>query len=146
MNAQDGHETKWVAYEERAAAAFASNKEALFDVLDQHGIAIVTISFDGYGDEGQIASVEVDGNTDAIPSVRVPYREVLFDRPEPEISEQSLEEMLGTVVFDCLAETHQYWEDNEGAYGEVTFDTANRSIKLDFNELFVDSTNYQHEF
>jgi hypothetical protein len=146
MSGQDSHEAKYAAYAAREAEAFASNKEALFEALDRHGIATVTVSFDGYGDEGQIQSIEVDGNTDAVPNIRVSYREIHVDQPEAKVSDQPLEEVLRTLVFDCLAETHEYWEDNEGAFGEVIFDTANRSITLDFNERFVDSTNYQHEF
>jgi hypothetical protein len=38
------------------------------------------------------------------------------------------------------------WEDNEGAYGEFTFDIANRKIKLDYNERYTGSHNSQHVF
>ena len=37
-----------------------------------------------------------------------------------------------------LEQTHGGWENNDGAYGEFTFDVAERTIKLDFNERISD--------
>jgi hypothetical protein len=36
----------------------AGNKAALFDALARTGITIVTVSFDGYGDSGQIEEIQ----------------------------------------------------------------------------------------
>jgi hypothetical protein len=52
--------------------------------------------------------------------------------------------MVERLVFDCLAEKHLGWEINEGSYGDVVFDVAERAITLNYNERFVDSEYSQH--
>ena len=49
-------------------------------------------------------------------------------------------------MYDFLAQTHSGWEDNEGAFGEFTFDIAARTITLDYNERYIESANDQHVF
>ncbi|WP_207102821.1 DUF6878 family protein [Paracoccus shandongensis] len=44
------------AHEQRAAALRPANKAALFDALVAARITTVTVTFDGYGDSGQIAA------------------------------------------------------------------------------------------
>jgi hypothetical protein len=41
---------------------------------------------------------------------------------------------------------HGGWENNEGAYGEFTFDVAQRTITLDYNERVETSEYSQHMF
>jgi hypothetical protein len=43
-------------------------------------------------------------------------------------------------------EKHGGWENNEGAHGTFEFDVANRTVSLEFNERFVDTTTYNHTF
>ena len=42
----------------RAEQLLAANKDALFDALAAAGIETVTVTFDGYGDSGQIEDIE----------------------------------------------------------------------------------------
>jgi hypothetical protein len=66
----------------------------------------------------------------------------------PEIQRQTLtvRETIETVVYDFLRQTHDGWENSDGAYGEFTFDVAERTIKLDYNERYTSSEHYSHEF
>ena len=50
------------------------------------------------------------------------------------------------LVPNALAQTHGGWENNEGAYGEFTFDVAQRTITLDYNERVETSEYSQHMF
>jgi hypothetical protein len=122
------------------------NKAALFDALEAAGIATVAVSFDGYGDSGQIENIEVQGTTTCLPETQIEIVRAVWGKTEPERSIISLADALERVVYDCLEQTHCGWEDNEGAYGEFTFDVLNRKITLDYNERYTGSHNSQHEF
>jgi hypothetical protein len=42
--------------------------------------------------------------------------------------------------------THDGWENSDGAYGDFTFDIAERTITLDYNERYMQSEYSQHLF
>ena len=50
------------------------------------------------------------------------------------------------LAYDVLERTHGGWENNDGAYGDITFDVAERTITLDYNERYTASENYTHSF
>jgi hypothetical protein len=58
---------------------------------------------------------------------------------EPECLVLTLSDALYQLAYDCLEEKHAGWENNEGAFGEFTFDVAARTATLDFNWRFIDS-------
>jgi hypothetical protein len=45
-----------------------------------------------------------------------------------------------------LGQTHGGWEDGDGGSGTFTFDVAEQSITLDFDERYIDTNNYVHTF
>ena len=55
-------------------------------------------------------------------------------------------EAIETLGYDCLEEDHGGWENNDGAYGEFTFDVAERTITLDYNERHMESDHSAHTF
>ena len=125
------------------------NKAAIFDALASANIQTVAVAFDGYGDSGQIESTTAHDATGAereLPNATVAFHEVAFQGPTTTMQSIRLDEAIAMLVFSLLEQVHAGWEDNDGAYGEFTFDVATRSITLDYNERFTDSTNYQHEF
>ena len=56
------------------------------------------------------------------------------------------EEAIETLVYDVLNQTHGGWENNDGACGDFTFDVAERTITLDYNERHMESDYSQHVF
>ncbi|MGO9722132.1 MAG: DUF6878 family protein [Methylocella sp.] len=124
------------------------NKATVFDALAKAGIVIVTISFDGCSDSGQIEDVQANTQDElvALPSDPIEYERIRWGETEPTRSSCSLHEALEDLAFHYLGTTHGGWEDNDGAYGEFTFDTATRSITLAYNERFTDSIYSEHEF
>lgn len=135
-------------YERRAGEILAANKAVLFDSLAAAGIETVIVAFDGYGDSGQIARIDVDGAEEAIPLSRdrIEVARVRWGNPEIERRTQTVRDAIETLVYDLLRQTHEGWEINDGAYGDFTFDVAERTIKLDYNERYISSENYSHEF
>ena len=58
----------------------------------------------------------------------------------------SVDEAVEQLAYDFLSETHGGWENNGGAYGEFTFDVAEGTITLDYNERYTATEFYSHEF
>lgn len=124
------------------------NKAALFDALAAAGVTLVTVSFNGYGDSGQIENIEVKAGDGIIPmpAGEVEIARAVWDQTEPDRSLVSIADAIERLVYDFLEETHGGWEDNEGAYGEFSFDVADRKITVDYNQRYTGSHNSRHEF
>ena len=58
----------------------------------------------------------------------------------------SVRDAIESLAYDFLEQTHGGWENNEGVYGEFTFDVAQRTITLDYNERVETSEYSQHMF
>ena len=124
-----------------------ANKAALFDALAAAGITSVLVAFDGCGDSGQIESVDAQAGETAVelPGVDVEFASLTWEGAVERTS-MSVRDAVEALAYECLERTHGGWEDNEGAYGEFTFDVASRSITLDYNERYVDVRSDLHEF
>ena len=124
------------------------NKTALFDALAAAGITLVIVCFDGYGDSGQIENIEVKSGdvTVAMPQADIEIARAVWDQAEPERSLISVADAIEQLAYDFLEQTHGGWEDNDGAYGDFTFDVAQRTITLDYNERYTASEYSQHVF
>jgi hypothetical protein len=134
-------------YTRRTEETRSANKAVLFDSLAAAGIETVTVIFDGYGDSGQIERIDAAGEgTIPLPSGRIEIARTAWGSPEIERQTQTVQEAVETLVYDFLRQVHSGWEINDGAYGEFTFDVAERTIKLDYNERYTSSEHYSHEF
>jgi hypothetical protein len=51
----------------RAAKLLPANKTALFDALAAASITVVVVTFDGYGDSGQIENIEAKAGDEIVP-------------------------------------------------------------------------------
>lgn len=141
-------DTKSAAQEQLHAELQPLNKTALFQALSAAGVTLVVVSFDGYGDSGQIENVEVKaGDTVvAMPECTIEIAEAAWDQAEPNRTTISIAEVIERLVYDLLTDTHCGWENNDGAYGDFTFDVAERTITLDYNERYTASDYSQHVF
>src|ERR1019366_259129 len=124
------------------------NKAAVIDALAAAGITSAVVVFDGYGDEGQVESIEarVGETTVQLPVTSI----VMLDADENGTTsserEMPLNEAIENLCYEYLEEAHGGWEVNDGAYGTFAFTVADGSVVLDFNLRFSDSENYQHRF
>ncbi len=132
----------------RTASLRPANKDRLFDGLTAAGITHVTVSFDGYGDSGQIESIDAYSGEKVVdlPATEIPYAALTWDAPDVELRSLSLEAVVEQLTYDLLSDTHGGWENNDGAYGEFCFDAVARTIHLEFNERFTSSELYNHDF
>jgi hypothetical protein len=141
-------ETKTAVHDRLRAELQPLNKAALFDALAAAAVTHVLVSFDGYGDSGQIESIEAKAGdaTVAMPHANVEIIRAVWDQAEPERSTVSLADAVEQLAYDFLEQTHDGWENCDGAFGEFTFNVATRSITLDYNERITDSEYSQHVF
>lgn len=123
------------------------NKATLFDALSAAGLTIVTVSFDGYGDSGQIENIEAKASDNAVelPPGTIEIASPVWGSADIQRQAQTITDAIEALAYDFLGATHCGWENNDGAYGEFTFDVAARTITLDYNERFTSSENYTHE-
>jgi hypothetical protein len=141
-------ETKRAAHDRLHAELQPLNKATLFEALAAAGVTLVIVSFDGYGDSGQTENVEVKaGDTVvAMPEGTIEIAEAAWDQPAPNRTTISIADVIERLVYDLLTDTHCGWENNDGAYGDFTFDVAERTITLDYNERYTASDYSQHVF
>ena len=132
----------------RRAEFRPANKTALFDALAAAGITSVLVNFDGSGDSGQIEAIEARIHDDLVtlPEGLIEFIEHTGDPIESNLRMVTVEHAIEALVYDALEETHAGWENNDGAYGDFTFDVEARTIALDFHERHMESDYSYHEF
>ena len=141
-------EQKQQEHNRRFDELLLANKTALFDVLASAGIEIVDVNFDGYGDSGQIERIEARGSDNVIelPTAQIEIATPVLDSPEIRCQTMTIHDVIEHLVYEFLRETHAGWENNDGAYGDFTFDVADRTITLDYNERYTETDYSHHSF
>jgi hypothetical protein len=141
-------EEKQRAHKALSESVHAANKGALFPILAAAGITSILVRFDGSGDSGQIEEIDaVSGDKPvSLPTGNVTIQRAEWGASEAERIECSVNDAVEALVYAFLEETHGGWENNEGAYGEFTFNVAARTITLDYNERYEDTHYTQHSF
>jgi hypothetical protein len=141
-------EMKAAARAKLDAELFALNKTTLLNALSQAGVTHVTVSFDGYGDSGQIENIDVRAGEDDVtmPAATIEIAESVWGEAEPKRSSVSIAAAVESLAYDVLERTHCGWENNDGAYGDIVFDVAEGVITLDYNERYTATENYAHSF
>lgn len=124
------------------------NKAALFDALAEAGITAVEVTFDGYGDSGQIEDIAARAGDKhvALPAVSVEVAHAEWGSPDIVRVTHPMRQAIEQLAYDFLRETHSGWENKEGAYGDFYFDVAERTITLNYNERIETSEYTQHVF
>jgi hypothetical protein len=135
-------------YLKTVANANELNKTVVFDALAAAGLTRVTVEFDGEGDSGQINGMTAHaGEAPAeLPSTALTLHQASHKGGDPRTTEATLRDAIETLCYDYLSQTHGGWGNEDGAYGTFEFDVPNRTIHLDFNERFTDTTNSTHDF
>ncbi|KTQ96367.1 hypothetical protein NS226_08110 [Aureimonas ureilytica] len=137
-----------VAHDNLEASIRDANKATVFNALALAGITRAVVSFDGYGDSGQIENIEAetaDGPID-LPDARLHVLVAEWGQALPVEQDLSIADLIERLVYDYLGTTHPGWQDGEGAYGEFVFDVATGTITLDHNDRYIDSEHSTHEF
>lgn len=136
------------AHAKALAEANVLNKAVVFDALVAAGVTRLTIEFDGEGDSGQLNGVAAySGETRmTLPPTPITLHRSQFNTHGLITHSEALTEAIETLCYDYLEQEYAGWENNDGAYGEFTFDVAAREIELDIDVRVSDSTHYKHTF
>ena len=78
-------------------------------------------------------------------SWEIPYVLAILETDERTMH-SALYEAIETLCYDYLEQKHAGWENNEGAHGTFEFNVGNRTVSLEFNARFVDTTTYNYTF
>jgi len=132
----------------RAADVLPANKAALFDALAAAAITTVVVTFDGYGDSGQIENIEIKAGEEivALRPGNIEIARAVWGSCKIDRQTMTIEDAVEALAYALLGDSHGGWENNDGAYGEFTFDVAERTITLDYNERRTESDYSQHVF
>jgi len=150
--AQDAVIAEWqqneLDYQRLAKELLPANKTALFTVLAAAGITLVTVHFDGYGDSGQIESIDAKAGDEPaeLPDERIEILEVKWGCSDIERQTHTIPDAVEHLAYAFLQLTHSGWENECGAYGDFIFSVAEQTITLDYNERYESSENYTQEF
>lgn len=141
-----GWRRREAAYGVLAQQQNAINKAVLLAALAQADIDTASVSFDGYGDEGRIEHVAAHAKDAevSIPPIVVSLQRVEYHTLKIMAVEEPLAEALGAMAEDLLDQSHRYWEDGDGAYGQVVFDVAGDRIVVNFNARVTVSHASEH--
>jgi hypothetical protein len=126
----------------------AQNKAAVFEVLSAAGITRIDVTFDGEGDSGQIQEVAAfSGETsDELPTTVVTLASTQWGADDTTTREMPLPEAVEELCYGYLEQKHDGWENNDGAFGEFTFDVGERNIALEFHARYTDTLTSHHTF
>lgn len=140
---------RWARSEALEAEFHPINKVNLLSALAAAGIATVIIRFDGCGDSGQIEevdAVDAEGIGLAIPSTPIELFELPWGEEVAAATTMPLDQALETHAYRLLSSTHPGWENNDGAFGEFTFDVAADVIRLEHSDRYTATEEYNHDF
>jgi hypothetical protein len=146
------HATTQRQYNAAIKASNAANKKAVFDSLEKEGVISVTVTFDGEGDSGQIDNVcfETPDVVTCPSDVSVLDVQWLGTRNDARITtievQKPIRDAIEDLCYFLLGQDNGGWENNDGAYGEFTFNVAERTIDLNFNARFTDSTHSSYSY
>lgn len=142
---------------------FQKNRHTLLAALQSVGATHVEVTFEGSGDSGCVEDVHYtwlgnsgDENTDnALDELQVPWNcsEGLKLNPQTNQWEKQYKlkiTPLRTVIeefsYELLDQDHGGWENDEGAYGMLEIDVITSTIRLVFNERYLEVKTFEQEY
>lgn len=128
------------------------NKDFVFDILEQEGIATFEVEFDGSGDSGQIESISLDkkllGRKIEGCKVKNGSRYDPVTKTSSPVWEHdvTLQSLIEGVCYDILEDNFGGWEINDGSYGTFSFDVKKRKASLTMNERIMEVNTNEYKF
>lgn len=143
----DSFMARYASFEQRASTLNPDNKAVLIAALAAAGITTVIVTFDGGGDSGQIESIVArTGDCDVeLPDTLVELARADFHDEEIRRTTAPLPDAIESFCYDVLESKHGGWENNEGGFGEFTFNVAAGTVIFDFNYRIQQSENHYYE-
>jgi hypothetical protein len=119
----------------------SSLREKVMAILCDAGVTKIDVSFDGYGDSGEVGEPLVSPDSAKtvlefpVPNTQHEDRVWHQDgKSETVIKDYSVSEALSEICYSLLEHGHGGWEINEGSCGDFVFKPKKDEIKLTFNQ------------
>lgn len=127
--------------------------QRLLPILREHNVEIVTVTFDGGGDEGHIDGIHYDPIPDTDPTTVMVEHLVSRNHFEEgqwittrELQETTLNEAIDELTYDYLQETGIDWCNNDGGYGDLIINILRETVELNVHVRYTESaTEYAAE-
>lgn len=125
------------------------NKALLINLMKEHNIHQINVTFDGCGDSGQMEDVtligengeEIENDSLIGKACEVCYSHQIYSSGtwsyEKYSRQETIRELAEEVAFKPLEDHFGGWEINEGAYGTVVIN-ADGTGTIDYNQRVVD--------
>jgi hypothetical protein len=104
-------------------------RKELFDTLKMYGITLIKVQYSGSGDSGQTDDIDIT------PEKR---HEMLDEKME---SGKTIRDALDEFAWKGIEDNESGFYNNEGGYGEIIFDVAERTVKMEHNN-YIQETVY----
>jgi hypothetical protein len=122
---------------ERRRELLPAAKRPILAALKRAGIANLEIAYDGEGDGGQIGEITAtDG--DGKP---VPLKGSVLLNLDGTRRKYCLTEALDAFTWEVLSLYHDGFEINDGGFGTLSIDVAERSFTLEHSDRVIDVSN-----
>jgi hypothetical protein len=123
-----------------------ANKAVIFEALSAAGIDLVSVTFDGEGDSGQIENIIAHKGETQLPIAdkTITLRSVSWDGKDLALRELPFREAIEQLCYDFLEQEHGVWENNDGAFGKFTLRVADQAVELEFNGRYTDTHTTSH--
>ena len=108
-------------------------RKLLFDFLKALGIQVLKVHYSGSGDSGQ---------TDDMTTIPAKLSELLDEKLN---QKETLRSYLDTFTWEKIEDEESGFYNNEGGYGEIIFDVAERTIKMEHNNYIQETVYSEHE-
>ena len=139
---------QYQAHAKALAEAIKTNKATTFAALAVASITLVTVTFDGGGDSGQIQEVVARAGdaTAQIPDTEIEMQRASWSTGKLDSARIALRDAIEKICFDYLSQEHGGWENNDGAFGEFSFSVEEREIELEFHDRYTATLTENHTF
>lgn len=129
------------------ACLYIENLRRILPILAAHGVATVTVYFEGSGDSGSIQDIayhpEPSARLETVPA-EILLTSASFDDGQwhttAGATETSVHEAIDALTYDYLEETGVDWYNDDGGFGELVIDVAQGTVSLDVSVRYTEST------
>ena len=144
MNDYEQFLARWSERNERLRKANEASREAIMGALAGLGIERIEVSFDGYGDSGQIEDFVITGGSQELSGEVTVMSAPWTGESEPR--QCALDDAVECLCYALLEQEHAGWEDNDGAHGTFVFDVAARTVTLECHVRYTAYETSEHSF
>jgi hypothetical protein len=121
--------------------------EALFSILEKHGVESIVLSYDGSSDSGEIHSIEFDGKVECIKTINENSEIDMakFKKAGVKFSKELIIDCIEHVSMVLLDDNEGGWEDNEGAMGDITWYIEKKKISIEHRQRIIEFEDREHD-